>query len=294
MTGTVLTDSAVRTEPRQSGPGANAAPPVCFCGRARPSTERPRNLDRFPFTGEGQILRTVAHELRNPLTAIVTSAEVLADDFDSLDVSQKRAIIATMHRGAVWLHALVENLLCDATIRDGRFNLNRQPVSLPDVVVDIQPVVEPLVRRRAQHVLFEPGDVPDVLADPRRIGQVLVNLISNASKYGAASSPITIGLERRGDYVRTSVADEGPGIPPGDETRLFDAFFRGATAHRSAEPGVGLGLSIVRSLIEAHHGNYGVYNRREGGACFWFDLPTPATFSSSGDEPETEIGEGRR
>ena len=268
----------------------------CWCGRSAGASiaPPPRNLHSFPFASEGQILRTVAHELRNPLTALVTSAEVLNEDFDVLDTDQKRAILGSMHRGALWLHSLVENLLCDATIRDGRFTVRRQPVSLADIVLDVQPVVEPILARRQQHLLLAPGDTPDVVADPRRIGQVLVNLICNASKYGPANAAVLVTLDVRGEYVRANVADEGAGIPPGDEARVFEAFFRGANARRSGEAGVGLGLSIVKAVVEAHGGNYGAYNRPEGGACFWFDLPTKAAFESTGDEPETEIGRGRR
>src|SRR5436190_868964 len=193
----------------------------CWCGRsaAEPIAAPPRNVEGSPLTSEGQILRTVAHELRNPLTALVTSAEALTEDFDVLGTDQKRAILGSMHRGALWVHSLVENLLCDATIRDGRFTVRRQPVSLADIVVDVQPVVEPILARRDQHLLLAPGDTPDVVGDPRRIGQVLVNLICNASKYGPANAPVLVTLDVRGEYVRANVADEGAGIPPGEESR---------------------------------------------------------------------------
>jgi two-component system sensor histidine kinase KdpD len=252
------------------------------------------NLNQFPLLGEGQMLRTVAHELRSPLTAIVTSAELLQDDFDALEWGQKREIVATMHRGALWLHALVENLLCDATIREGRFHLTRQEVSLAEIVSDVEPVIAPLLRRRGQRLTLEAIAIPHVLADPRRIGQVLVNLITNACKYGAENSAIDISLTAKGTYVRVAIADRGPGIPAGDETRVFDTFFRTAAARGSGEAGVGLGLSIVKAIVEAHVGRYGAYNRPEGGACFWFELPTATAFASTDDAPETEIGEGRR
>jgi His Kinase A (phospho-acceptor) domain len=85
-----------------------------------PAADRaPSFHDHRPLVGEAQVLRTVAHELRSPLTALVTAAELLAHDFDELESDQKREIISSMHRGALWMHTLVENLLCDASIREG-------------------------------------------------------------------------------------------------------------------------------------------------------------------------------
>jgi len=245
--------------------------------------------------GEAQVLRTVAHELRSPLTALVTSAELLAEDFDDLESSQKYEIVASMHRGALWMHTLVENLLCDASIREGRFHLNRKIVSLLDIVAEVQPVVAPLLKRRRQRLEFESSIlIPDVIADPRRIGQVLVNFLSNASKYSPDDSAIGISLTLKGSYARAEVSDRGPGIPKGDETRLFESFYRTPAAHSSSEAGVGLGLSIVKTILEAHAGRCGAENRPDGGASFWFELPTPAALGTTGEEPETEIGERRR
>jgi two-component system sensor histidine kinase KdpD len=200
-----------------------------------------------------------------------------------------------MHRGALWMHALVENLLCDASIREGRFHLNRKVASLPDIVAEVEPVVVPLLTRRRQRLSL-PREIPvsEVVADPRRIGQVLVNFLSNASKYSPVDSDIEISLVPQGAYVRAEVLDRGPGIPKGDETRLFESFYRNAVAQTSGQVGAGLGLSIARAIVEAHAGRYGVENRVGGGACFWFELPTPAVFGASGDESEIEIGEGRR
>src|SRR5436189_6296029 len=91
----------------------------------------------FSLIAEPSVLSTVAHGLRGPLTALVTSAELLVEDFDSLPPEQMRDMVTTMHRGALWLHGLVENLLCAATIRDGRFQIHRQTVALEDVIEEV-------------------------------------------------------------------------------------------------------------------------------------------------------------
>jgi two-component system sensor histidine kinase KdpD len=219
-------------------------------------------------------LSTVAHELRAPITALTASSEVLLADFEMLEPAQIRGMLLTLHRGALWLQSLVENLLCAATIREGRFRIQPQPIRPLDVVLEVQPVLEPLLAQKNQRLRLLPGDGDlEVSGDPRRIGQVLVNLISNASKYSEAGTPVDVGLTARGDAMRVTVADRGPGIPAGSSERLFEPYHRGAPATRSGKEGVGLGLAIVRSIVEAHGGRVGAANRPGGGASFWFELP---------------------
>jgi K+-sensing histidine kinase KdpD len=250
----------------------------------------PHAFGTFRGLPEGDVLRTVAHEIRGPLTALVTSTELLQEDFDSMAIEQKREIVSSMRRGALWLHTLVENLLCDATIREGRFQIHRQPVALAEVIEEVRPAVEPLLLRRRQPLRIRSNaDVPSVLADPRRIGQVVVNLLSNASKYSPEAAPIELGISRLGSFVRVEVADGGNGIPLESADRLFEPFYRTRAAHQTMAPGAGLGLSIVKFIVEQHGGRVGAANRPTGGALFWFELPIEPTEA----EPEDEIG-GRR
>src|SRR5436190_2970152 len=123
------------------------------------------------------VLATVAHELRGPLTALATSSELLAEDFLHLDPEQVRSMLGAMHRRTIWLQGLVENLLCAATIREGRLHLFRQSLSLTDLLADVDAVVRPLIDQRGQRLrvrLAHP--LPEILADSRRLGQVLINL----------------------------------------------------------------------------------------------------------------------
>src|SRR5205807_9810581 len=117
-------------------------------------------------------------------------------------------------------------------------------------------------------------DVAEVLGDSRRLSQVLVNLILNASKLGTANSPIDLTITGRGSAVRISVADRGPGVSGEDMQRLFEPYYRDPASVGSGKDGVGLGLSIVKSIVEAHGGLVGVESRRAGGARFWFTVPT--------------------
>jgi two-component system sensor histidine kinase KdpD len=135
-------------------------------------------------------------------------------------------------------------------------------------------VVEPLLAQRGQRLRVRSrGAAAEVSGDGRRLGQVLVNLILNASKFGEPNSPIDVTLSFSGELVRVAVADRGPGLPEGGAQRLFEAYVRSAAATQSGKEGVGLGLAIVRSIVEAHSGRVGGENRRGGGARFWFELP---------------------
>src|SRR5690348_11526684 len=141
------------------------------------------------------VLATVAHELRGPLTALATSSELLAEDFAHLDPEQVKSMLGAMHRRTVWLQGLVENLLCAATIRQGGLQLHVQSLSLVEVLADVETVVGPLIEQRGQRLRVRVSDgTPEVMADSRRLGQVLINLILNASKFGAPNTSIDVTI----------------------------------------------------------------------------------------------------
>jgi two-component system sensor histidine kinase KdpD len=184
-------------------------------------------------------------------------------------------MLAAMHRRTVWLKGLVENLLCAATIREGRLQLHRQSLSVADLLADVEAVVGPLLAQRGQRLrIRQSGRVPEVLADSRRLGQVLVNLILNASKFSQPNSPIDVTISSGARGVRVAVADRGPGVSAADAQRLFEPYYRAPQTAGSGKEGVGLGLSIVKSIVEAHAGRVGVDSRRGGGASFWFVIPS--------------------
>ena len=119
------------------------------------------------------------------------------------------------------------------------------------------------------------GRVPTVAADPRRIGQVLLNLISNASKVSPPARAVALTLSLCPDErVRFTVGDRGPGLPPGGGRGLFEPYGRDESARGPNAAGIGLGLPVVRAIVEAHEGRVGAHNRRGGGAAVWFELPT--------------------
>lgn len=245
---------------------------------ASPTAAEPTATPQHELT----VLATVAHELRGPLTALATSSELLAEDFTRLDPEQIKGMLAAMHRRTLWLQGLVENLLCAATIREGRLQLYRQSLSLCDLLSDVDAVVSPLLAQRGQRLrVRHASDLPEVLADSRRLGQVLVNLILNASKFSPPNTPIEVTISRRAGGVRVAVSDRGPGVPAEQARRLFEPYYRAPATAGMGKDGVGLGLSIVKSIVEAHGGRVGVDNRRGGGARFWFVVPSASQTASA-------------
>jgi two-component system sensor histidine kinase KdpD len=242
---------------------------------ASPETDLSLTQDKAAPHHELTVLATVAHELRGPLTALATSSELLAEDFLHLDPEQVKSMLGAMHRRTLWLQGLVENLLAAATIREGRLQLHRQSLSLIDVMADVEAVVGPLLEQRGQRLRVRVANaLPEVIADSRRLGQVLINLILNASKFGAPNTCIDVTISIRGGSVRVAVADRGPGVSSEQAPRLFEPYYRAPATAGLGKDGVGLGLSIVKSIVEAHNGQVGVESRRGGGARFWLALPT--------------------
>jgi two-component system, OmpR family, sensor histidine kinase KdpD len=226
-------------------------------------------------------LSAVAHELRATLSALATSSELLFEDLEALDRHQIRGMVSTIHRGALWLQGLVENMLCAASIEEGRFRVHPRPISLLDVVAEAHSLVRPLLERNNQRLRVSArGRLPHVRADGRRVGQVLVNLISNAVKYTGHGAVLDVTVTARSDEVCIAVADRGRGLPDGDGDRLFEPYYRTDWANESGKEGLGLGLAIVKSIVEAHGGRVGAGNRRGGGARFWFTLPMAAEGAS--------------
>ena len=253
-----------------------AVGPAWISPRLHTSLEARDSLASVPSPSrEAHVLATVAHELRGPLTALATSSELLAEDFELLDPAQVRHMLSAIHRRTVWLQGLVENLLCAATVTDGRLPLHRQPLNVNELITDVGSLVQPLLAQRGQRLRVRvAGRLPDVLADQRRVGQVIINLIQNASKFGAPGSAIDLTVSRRHGAIRVAVADRGPGIDPQQAWRLFEPYYRAEMNPGAPIEGVGLGLSIVKSIVDAHGGSLGVERRSGGGARFWFELPT--------------------
>jgi signal transduction histidine kinase len=219
-------------------------------------------------------LAKAMHELRTPLMAMGTAAELLSEDLDHLERPAVRQLVATLHRSAVWLHQLVENLHGFTALEQGPGVSERVPVDLRAVVQETERVLGSVLASKRQVLeVLAPQEVPPVDATPRLLGHVCLNLLSNASKFAPVGSPLRVVLSPTIVGVRVAVEDRGPGFPAAAAARLFEPFYQGAASPAGTPPGVGLGLAIVQEIIAAHGGQVGAENRRGGGARFWFELP---------------------
>jgi signal transduction histidine kinase len=224
----------------------------------------------------GHFLANIAHEFRTPLSALAASAELLLDQAAALSPAELQELLTSLHLGVLGLQTLIDNLLESASIEAGRFRVSPRPANLAEIIAEVTRTLQPLLARRRQPLRTElPTSLPPVQADPRRTGQVLTNLLYNASKYSPDEAEITLAATATGDWVRVTVADCGPGIPAELRTDLFRRFIYNRTPHSQshAQAGTGLGLSVVKAVVEAQGGQVGVDDRPNGGAIFWFTLP---------------------
>jgi PAS domain S-box-containing protein len=222
----------------------------------------------------GHFLANVAHEFRTPLAAVAASVELLLDQAPDLNAAELSELLTSLHLGVLGLQTLVDNLLESASIEAGRFRVSPRPSQLGEIIAEAIRTMHPLLLKRRQHLVIElPAAIPVVRADPRRTIQVLVNLLSNASKYGPDDAKVLISASTHDDWVRVSVADRGPSIPPEQRKDLFRRFMHPLPNNGKAQQGAGLGLSVVKAVVEAHGGRVGVDARPGGGSIFWFTLP---------------------
>jgi signal transduction histidine kinase len=180
----------------------------------------------------------------------------------------------SLHLGVLGLETLIDNLLESASIEAGHFRVSPRPSSVDEIIAAAIHTMQPLLDKRDQRLVVElPTAIPVVRADPRRTAQVLVNLLSNASKYGPDEAEIKLAAAVHGGWVRMTVADSGPGVPSEYRKDLFRRFMQPASSNEKAQEGAGLGLSVVKAIVEAHGGVVGLDDRADGGSIFWFTLP---------------------
>ncbi|KPK03369.1 MAG: hypothetical protein AMJ56_19240 [Anaerolineae bacterium SG8_19] len=221
----------------------------------------------------GEFLANITHEFRTPISALAASTELLLDQADDLKPDELRNLLNALYMGIVGLQTLVDNLLESARLEAGRFRVFPRPIELGEIIADATHIMQPLLIRHRKQLLVElPTIIPVVQADSRRITQVLVNLLSNANKYSPDNTEIAIHVAEDGDRVRIAVTDQGPGISADFRPSLFRRFVRPESGAGKSRYGAGLGLPVVKAIIEAHGGEVGVEDRPEGGSVFWFTL----------------------
>jgi two-component system, OmpR family, sensor histidine kinase KdpD len=230
------------------------------------------------------LLSSVSHDVRTPLAAIMGAATGLGAQPAAAD-GQTRELVATILEEADRLNRFVTNLLDMTRLEAGAVRLNREWHSVEELVGGALTRMEkPLGGRRVETAV--PGDLPLVNVDALLVERLLVNLLDNAAKHAGAASTLRVRASAYQGGVEVEVADDGPGLPAGQEERVFDKFFRGGPDRPS---GFGLGLAICRSIVAAHGGRIWAENRDPRGASFRFTLPVegtpPSALPEETDEP---------
>lgn len=224
--------------------------------------------------------RMVAHELKNSLTVLMVSSEMLADN---PSVEQIASLSQNIHRSAEHLQNRVNEMLDMARIETGALQIYTEPVNSVPILQEMADYVRPIAEKRGQTVLLEePGRLPDIEADKDRLCQILINLLENASRYTPAGGQIRLGAAVLPHFVRFFVSDTGKGIGKEDQKRIFEAYYR-PERDRDRISGLGLGLALCKMLVEKHGGSIEVESEVGRGATFSFTIPLAERDIPNGD-----------
>jgi PAS domain S-box-containing protein len=220
----------------------------------------------------------ISHELRTPLSSILGYLELMRDDEEHPLSEEQEQYLAVAERNAHRLLRLVGDLLFTAQVESGKFPLDLKDVTLETIVTAAVESARPVATTGGVTVIEDVRDgTPVTFGDPVRLGQVCDNLISNAIKFTPRGGTVTVVLEKTATDAVITVSDTGMGIAESELDQLFSRFFRATTATRNAVPGVGLGLTITKAIVTAHHGEMGVSSEEGVGTEFSVTLPLAPT-----------------
>ncbi len=218
------------------------------------------------------LLRSISHDLRTPLTSISGNASNLLSSGDGFDEKMRRKLYSDIYDDSVWLISLVENLLAVSRIEDGTMQLHRKLELLDDIISESLMHID---RRSSEYtIIAEPSAEPILIdVDGRLIVQVLINLINNAIQYTPPGSTIRISSMSMGDCAKVTVSDNGPGIPDSEKDYIFAMFYSGRKKVTDSKRSLGLGLALCRSIVRAHGCEIMLDDNIPHGCVFSFTLP---------------------
>jgi signal transduction histidine kinase len=223
---------------------------------------------------KSEFVSLVAHEMGTPLTSIGCYADVLLQGHAEPLGEEQERYLRVIRSNADRMQILLADLQDISRIETGHLKLNLQPTDLTDVLKNALETTRRQIEARSQKLSVKiPKDLPPVQADPTRLTQILINLISNAYKYTPTGGRIRVQASRKDGYVHCVVADTGIGISAEDQERLFTKFFRSDNPDVRERQGTGLGLCIVKRLVELQGGQINVESELGKGTTFWFTVP---------------------
>lgn len=218
------------------------------------------------------LLRSISHDIRTPLTSISGNATNLLTHYDQMDTETLKQIFSDIYDDSEWLIDLVENLLSISRIENGQMDLHLSMEVVNDV---IEEALRHIDKNASQHhiIVQQSSDVLIARMDARLITQVLINLLNNAIKNTQTGSEIKIISEKAENTILVHVKDNGPGISDSIKPHIFEMFYTGQTNVSDGRRGVGLGLALCKSIVEAHGGTITLADNHPTGCCFTFSLP---------------------
>ncbi len=218
------------------------------------------------------LLRSISHDIRSPLTSISGNASNLLSHYHQLDDDTREQIFSDIYDDSEWLINLVENLLSISRIENGLMELHLSAEVMSDV---IEEALRHIDRNASEHIITvkNPDDIFLVDMDARLIMQLIINLINNAIKNTPAGSEITIESRQSAGNALLTVSDNGPGIPDDIKPHIFEMFYTGQNKVADGRRGFGLGLALCKSIAESHHGSITLSDNVPSGCCFSVSLP---------------------
>lgn len=233
---------------------------------------------------QSEFYTTMTHEFRTPLTAIIGFSQLLLNNTEQESLKEEqREYLFDILESAQRLLQIVNDLLDASRLEAGQLRLNLQPVDLGDVVREVRCSLLPLAKQKGIQVEISlPPELPLARADDLRLVQILMNLVGNAIKFTHQGGAVTVGATVQGDQVEVTVHDNGPGIDPADQQVIFELFRR--ASHAEQVGGSGLGLALVKRLVELHQGRIWVESQLGHGATFHFTLPVVAGSTPAGND----------
>lgn len=237
--------------------------------RERQAVDRLEDLDRL----KSDFIATVSHELRTPLTAIVGSAQILTRRFETMPLDQQRQFISAIDNQSQRLSRLVQDLLTTESVEAGVVRLRREPLDLEALCNEcLEDIRATPVAGERKLVLDVRSEKVEAWGDSGALRQVITNLVENACKYSSDETTVTVGLEEHPGEAVISVRDEGRGIPQEKLAQIFDRFYQTDASNTRTAGGVGLGLFIVKNLVEGHGGSVRVESEEGQGTTFFVHL----------------------
>lgn len=218
------------------------------------------------------LLRSVAHDLRTPLTGLSGAANLLADNYETLSYEERQKLALDMSEEIIWLTNLVENILNMTRIGDGQLLLHKEEEVIDDIVSQALSHISRLLKDRSFTVEL-PDEVLMVRADGKLLVQVLINLLENAIRHTPDDRQISMIVKKEGSFLEISVCDTGDGIDPTIKEKIFERFITLDRTISDGKRGIGLGLAICKAIVEAHGGRIYARDNVPTGTCMVFTIP---------------------